>query len=114
MLENTLGMLNGSLEAAHGKATVDDDISFTLLAQELCKTYDGMMVQIPPQEWEHFRDMPIKKFAEQLKALAGRVDPAKYQKTKRGPKKPPPQKRRYRNGGHVSTAQILALQNKPK
>jgi len=112
MLENTLCMLKGSLEAAHGKASVDDEISFTLLSQELCKTYDGMMVQIPPQEWVHFRNMPLKKFAEQLKALAARVDPAKYQKTKRGPKKPPPQKTRYRNGGHVSTAQILALHDR--
>jgi Transposase DDE domain len=109
MLENTLCMLKGSLRAVHGKTAVEEEISFTLLAQELSKAYDGMMVQIPAPKWKHFRTMPLKKFAAQMKDLAARVDPSKYKKTKRGPKKPPTRKARYKNGGHVSTVKILAL-----
>jgi hypothetical protein len=112
LLENTLSMLKGSLNAAHGKKTADD-ISFTLLSQELSKSYDGMMVQIPPEKWTPIRKLSLKEFAGLMKDLAIRIDPARYPKTKRGPKKPATAKKKYRNGGHVSTAEILAKRRKP-
>jgi hypothetical protein len=39
--------------------------------------------------------------------MAAHVDLQKYRKTSRGPKKLPPKKTRYRNGGHVSTHKLL-------
>lgn len=113
LLQNTFSMLKGALRAAHGQRTVDETISGVLLSQELRKTHDGMMVQIPPEHWRELSTMPLKRFANILKELAEHLDIDRYRKTPRGPKKPAPKKKRYRNGGHVSTAQILALRNRP-
>ena len=113
MLENAMVMLKGSLAAAHGREVVNHKISFILLSQEVSKSYDGMMVQIPAEEWEQYRDMPIRSFAKLLKTLAARIDPEKYRKTKRGPKKPPPKKTRTCKGGNVSTARLLATRSAP-
>jgi hypothetical protein len=46
--------------------------------------------------------------AQTLKTLAAGADLRRYQKHPRGPKKPPPKKSKYQNGGHVSTAKIIA------
>ena len=40
--------------------------------------------------------------------IAAQVDLSLYRKSKRGPKKPPPKRGRYKNGGHVSTYKLLA------
>jgi hypothetical protein len=113
VLENTFSMLKCSLRSVHGATKIDEETSGILLSQELKKAYDGMMVQIPPKHWTAYSTMPLKEFAGVLKYLAQNLDPARYPKHPRGPKKPPPEKRRYRNGGHVATAEILALRNHP-
>lgn len=108
MLENTLAMLKGSLRAAHGEeASVN--ISGNLLSYELQTTYEGMMVAIPPEHWTPFATMSLKEFANTLKSLAKRVNIARFQKAIRSPKKPPTPRAQYNNGGHASTAKILAL-----
>jgi hypothetical protein len=68
-----------------------------------------MMVAIPSEEWVLFATMPLKEFVNQLTSLAKRIDIAYYRKSKRGPKKPRPQRGQYHNGGHASTAKILRL-----
>ncbi len=113
VMQNTFSMLKGALRSVHGESRIDEEVSGILLSQELRKAYDGMMVQIPPKHWTAFSTMPLQEFAGALKYLAQNLDPARYPKNPRGPKKPPPKKRRYRNGGHVATAEILALRNHP-
>jgi hypothetical protein len=108
LLENTLAMLKGSLRAVHGETTTAE-LSGNLLSYELQTTYEGMMVAIPPEHWTPFATMPLKQFVTQLKAFAKHVDIAKYRKSKRGPKKPPPPHEKYHNGGHASTDKILKL-----
>jgi len=44
-----------------------------------------------------------------LKELAGHVRPADYRKSTRGPKKPPPDKGTYHNGGQVATQRLIEL-----
>jgi hypothetical protein len=109
LLENALGLLKGSLRAAHGDDVVEQQLSFALLSQEVQKTYDGMLVQIPAEHWSIFREMSLRKFAHTMRQLAAQVIPGRYRKSVRGPKKKPPPKRRYRNGHHVSTAKLLEL-----
>jgi hypothetical protein len=113
LLENTFSMLKSTLRAAHGKTTVDEQVSGVLLAQELRKTYDGMMVQIPSEHWNEISDLSLKQFVNLLQGWAKQMDIERYRKSPRGPKKPPPKKKRYRNGHHVSTAAILALRKRP-
>jgi len=113
LLQNTFSMLKAALRSAHGASQVDEKVSGILLSQELRKTYDGMMVQIPAKHWTVFSTMPLKEFARVLLNLAKKVDITRYPKSRRGPKKPPPKKKRYSNGGHVATAKILALRKRP-
>ena len=110
LLENTLAMLKGSLRAAHGEEATADR-SGNLLSYELQTTYEGMMVAIPPEHWTPFATMPVKEFARFLQSLARQVDVSRFRKHHRGPKKPPTQRAKYHNGGHASTAKILALRN---
>jgi hypothetical protein len=110
LLENTLAMLKGSLAAVHGEEDTAE-LSGNLLSYELETTYEGMMVAIPPEEWIPFGTMSLTKFINVLKMLAKQVDVTRYRKHKRGPKKPPPPHEKYHNGGHVSTAKILALRH---
>lgn len=51
--------------------------------------------------------MGPEQFAAALKEIAAHADRSRYRKSKRGPKKPPPKRGRYRNGGHVSTHKLL-------
>ena len=110
LLENTLAMLKGSLRAVHGEEETAE-LSGNLLSYELQTTYEGMMVAIPPEEWLAFGTMSLTAFVNVLKMLAKQVDVTRYRKHKRGPKKPPPPHEKYHNGGHVSTAKILALRH---
>jgi hypothetical protein len=110
MLENTLAMLKGSLRGVHGEDATAE-LSGNLLSYELQTTYEGMMVAIPAENWTVFATMPLKEFVRHLQSLARRVDITRYRKHKRGPKKPPPPRGKYHNGGHASTFKILALRN---
>lgn len=107
VLQNTFSMLQGSLRSAHGRQTVDEEVSGVLLAQELRKAYDGMMVQIPPPHWDALARLSLKAFAHLLKEWAGKMDLDRYRKTPRGPKKPPPKRKPRSPGGRVSTARLL-------
>ena len=113
LLQNTMSMLDGALGVVHGKEKVDEEVSGVLMAQELTQNYGGMLVAIPYDKWECFRTMSVAEFARTLKELARGVDLTRYPKSKRGPKKPMPKKKRYTNGGHVSTAKLLALRKRP-
>ena len=113
LLENTLAMLKGSLRAAHGDEAVDE-LSTHSLTYELHNTYDGMLVAIPPEEWIPFGTMPLSEFVKHLITLAKKVDLTRHQKRRRGPKKPAPKKAQYHNGGHASTAKLLALRKTKK
>ena len=110
LLENTLAMLQGSLRAVHGDAVVEE-LSSDSLAYEMQTTYSGMLIAIPAAHWEPFGTMPLAEFVRHLKSLAQQVDVSFHRKRRRGPKKPPPVRSPYHNGGHVSTAKILALRN---
>jgi hypothetical protein len=114
LLTNAVSMLKGSLRAAHGTKRVDAEVSAYYLSLEVQKTYDGMMVQIPAPHWDIFTRMTRVQFARTLLDLARRLDPARYPKTKRGPKKPPPDRGTYHNGGHISTARMLARRQTKK
>jgi hypothetical protein len=108
MVTNAMSMLKESLRAVHGVKTIDEEVSPYYLSLEIQKTYDGMMVQIPAPHWNVFASITIAQFAKLLLDLAGKIDLSRYPKSKRGPKKPPPDRGQYHNGGHVSTFRVLA------
>ena len=68
-----------------------------------------MLVAIPPEEWIPFGTRPLSEFVKHLLTLAKKVDLTRHHKHRRGLKKPAPEKAKYHNGGHASTAKLLAL-----
>jgi hypothetical protein len=108
---NAFAVQKAALRAEHDHQVVAQ-LSSYYMGLEVQETYRGMMIALPPPEWERFRALPVADWAAVLRQVARRVQPGKYQKAKRGPKKPPLPKGKYQNGGHVSTHKLL--QNRRK
>lgn len=104
---NAVSVLKASLRAVHGEETIQEELSGYYLSLEIKGTYDGMMIAIPEPHWAIFRTMSVEDVANLLKEIAGHVKLSLYKKSKRGPKKPPPKKTNYKNGGHISTYKVL-------
>lgn len=104
---NAVAVLKGSLRAVHGAEIVQTQVSGYFLSLEIKSAYDGMMIAIPEEQWAFFRTSSVKQLTVLLKRIAGHADLARYRKHPRGPKKPPPKKAAYKNGGHVSTFKLL-------
>lgn len=104
---NAVSLLKASLRAVHGAETVQAEVSGYYLSLEIRGTYEGMLVAVPERRWKVFRTLTVKQFATTLKQLARRVTLRRYRKHPRAPKKPPPKKSAYANGGHVSTFRLL-------
>jgi hypothetical protein len=107
---NAVALLKAALRAAHGQKAVGEQLSAYYLVLEIRQTYAGMMVAIPPAHWQVFNDLSAAEMAQVLKDVASHVALRRYRKTPRGPKKPPPKRRLYKNGEHVATAKVLAEQ----
>jgi hypothetical protein len=103
---NAVALLKASLRAVHGPDTVQE-MSNYYMATEVRQTYFGMMVALPPRCWEQFRNLQATDWAQVLRDVAQHVEPTRYRKAHRGPKKPPTPKTKYKNGGHVSTYRLL-------
>jgi hypothetical protein len=103
---NAVAVLKAALRATHGVETAQE-VSAYYMAVEIKQVSEGMMIALPPEQWEIFRTMSITQFATTLKELAAHMDLDYYRKSTRGPKKPPTTKDKYRNGGHVSTHKLL-------
>lgn len=108
---NAVALLRASLRAVHDVDAVEE-MSRYYVALEVRETYVGMMIALPPARWLAFAKLDAAALAEALREVAGYVQPKKYRKARRGPKKPPPPKGKYKNGGHVSTHKLL--QNRRK
>jgi hypothetical protein len=112
IIENTLILVKGAIEAVHGPGKFAD-ISGLSLSRELSRTHAGMMVAVEEPLWSVFREMSLAEFAAVVRKLAANVPLTCYKKTKRGPKKPPPEKKAYSESGYVSTDRILRQRKKP-
>lgn len=103
---NAVAVLKAALRASHGVEQAGE-MSAYYLALEIKQVHEGMMIALPPGDWAIFRTMSLATFATALKQMAVHMDLGYYRKSKRGPKKPPPSKDQYRNGGHISTYKVL-------
>jgi hypothetical protein len=108
MAYNVVSVVKAALRAEHGQDKVEQEVSGYFLANEVRRTHDGMMIAVPPPEWEVFRTMSAREFGQELRRIARGADLRLYKKHPRGPKKPVPKRIRYRNKKHVSTSRLLA------
>jgi hypothetical protein len=96
-----------ALRGVHGEETVDEDVSLYYVANEISTTYHGMMIAIPPPEWEVFYSMSPADLAAILLDLARRVRLQAIRKSPRRPKKPRPSGKKPARKGHVAMAKLL-------
>ena len=104
---NLLAAVKGALRGVYGEETMEKKVSNYFLTDEISGFYKGMMVALPPQEWEIFQNMRPARLASYLRRWARTADLENYPKHPRGPKKP---KLRRPNAKfkHVATAKLLA------
>lgn len=109
---NAVSLCKASVRASAG-AGVEESLSAYYVALEIQRTHAGMMVALPAESWQFARELPPAELACLLRGVAGGIDPTRYRKATRGPKKPPPKRKPYKNGGHTSTHKLLQ-KRKPK
>jgi IS4 transposase len=107
---NVLATVRAALRSEHGRAAVEAGVSNYHLANEVATTYEGMMIALPPSEWAPLGRLSPAESAEFLREVASQAWLAKYPRTVRGPKKPPPRRTSGRTNHHVSTARLLHRQ----
>lgn len=107
VIYNAVSLLESAMCRVHSRKTVLGRISPYYLCLEIQQASDGMDVAIPSQHWHAFRDMSPDEFGGVLRELAGAMKLSRYRKHSRGPKKPPPKRGKYTNGGHASTARLI-------
>jgi hypothetical protein len=110
---NAVALLRAALRSVHPPEDVAEMSSY-YMAEEVRTTYAGMMVALPPALWRRYGGLALRDFAMLLSRIAGQVAPGRYRKARRGPKKPPPTRDKYKNGGHVSTHRLLEQQKRGK
>ena len=84
---NILSVVLAALRNLHGMSKIEQEVSSYYLADEIRGTYRGMMIAIPPQEWEIFGQMNLIELTNILKDLATHVNLAVFMSHPRQPKK---------------------------
>lgn len=111
---NLLAAVKGALRGMHGEETLETKVSNFFLTEEIHSLYGGMMVALPPENWEDFQALRPTTLAAHLRRWARAADLGNYPKHPRGPKKPQP-RRPNAQFQHVATAKLLEQQRiKPK
>jgi hypothetical protein len=105
---NILAVLKAALRQVHGATVIDTQLSGYYVTDEVSGTYRGMMIAIPPPQWQVFRHLTVPQVADVLLDLAGKVCLAKFRKHPRGPKKPRPPRPFDPKHPHQATAKLLA------
>ncbi len=103
-----MAVLKAALRSVHGAQNIEDNFSGYYLADELSGIYRGMMITIPDSRWVVFSRLTQSQLIELLKALAANVNLPRFQKHRRGPKKPAKKRKTDKRTPHVSTARVIA------
>jgi hypothetical protein len=107
---NVLSTTKAAMRAQHGAEKVEQGLSAYYVADEISRTYCGMMIAVPEPQWHHFRSFTPAQLAALLVRLAANVQLRRLAKKRCGPRPPRLARLRYRNKTHVSIARLLAAQ----
>jgi hypothetical protein len=105
---NMMAVVLAAMRSVHGSDTVDHQVSSFYLAEEFSGIYRGMMIAVPPEEWEIFRQFSHQKIAELLKQITAKIKLATLRKHPRGPKIKMKKQLFDKKHPHVATAKLLA------
>lgn len=84
------------------------NLSYYYLAEEVEATYRGMMIALPPQDWQDFGSMSLSQLSSLLQSWARQVNLAAFTSTPRKPKQKKTKPPYDPSHPHVSTARLLA------
>ena len=110
---NALAAVRAAIRAEHGEGDegrkqVDENLSTYDMAEDLATTHEGMRIAVADAQWEIFQRLPLHDYVASMRAMARHVDLTRYQKNKRGVKKPKPKPAYDPAHPHVSTFRLLA------
>jgi len=103
---NAVALMRAALRSVHGAPAVEE-MSNVYMAMEIRETYTGMTIALELGPITSPQAMTPSEFADCLRAIAAYIDPRRYRKARRGPKKKPPPKQPYQNGINHSTQRLL-------
>lgn len=106
---NVLSVVKAALRGAHGRDTIQDEVSSYYLADEVAAVSRGMTILLPGDFWhERFATQTPSQVAQFLLACARQVRLSAFRKHPRGPKKKPPPNSKTKQGRvHVATQRII-------
>ncbi len=110
---NLFSTLKSVLASVHG-SDYREKLSYYYLGEELDATYQGMMIALPPEDWQDLGIMSLPQFSSLLQDWAGKVKLEAFTSTKRKPKKKKPKPPYDPRHPHVSTARLLAEKKKSR
>ena len=110
---NLFSCLKAVLGRVHGTDFLEK-LSYYYLADELEGTYRGMMIALPPTEWQDFGQMSLTKLTSLLQDWARLVNLEAFSSSPRKPKKKKPKPPYDPRHPHVSTARLLAEKKKSR
>jgi len=105
---NLLTVVKAAMGSVHGADKIEAGISNYYLADEIRRVYDGMMIAIPPAQWQPFAQLDLDTTCQLLQQLAAQIELSKFRSHPRGEKKKVPKPKCQKNKPHVSTARLLA------
>jgi hypothetical protein len=109
---NCLACVKAALASRYGWDKIDAELSMFHMAQEVKRTYEGMSIAVPNNEWLPYETMNSQELATALRQIAAQMNWSRYKKSPRGPKKSIRMKRRKHL--HVATATLLKQAKDPK
>ena len=109
---DVVAAVRAALRSARGAKQVEGKVWNYHVVGEVARTYEGMMIALPPQEWAIFRAASVEEFAEFLQVAAELARLAKYPLSRRGPNKPRPKQTSGKRNHHVATVRLLDQQNR--
>lgn len=103
---NCRQVLLAALYAEHEQEAVDQ-MSQYQVALDIVTPMEGMLTAINEQEWDELTPQEPDQMAVFLRHVSRSVNVPAYRKSVRGPKRPPPKRKRCKTGTHVSTHRLL-------
>ena len=97
----------------HGSYCLEQ-LSYYYLADELEGTYRGMMIALPPEDWQDLEPMSLTQLTSLLQDWARLVKLSAFTSANRKPKKKRPKPTYDPRHPHVSTARLLAEDKKSR
>ena len=110
---NLFSTLKAVLASVHGSDCLEQ-LSYYYLADELEGTYRGMMIALPPEDWQDLGSMSLSPLSSLLQDWAQLVKLSAFTSAPRKPKKKKPKPPYDLCHPHVSTARLLAENKKSR